>query len=184
MTKQELAAKIYEISHLTGEFKLRSGQVSHEYFDKYRFESKPEILREIARQLAPHVPAGTEILAGLEMGGIPIATALSLETGIPTVFVRKKAKDYGTCQFAEGLEIKDKKVCVIEDVITTGGQVVLSTQDLRNLGAKIDHVLCVIHRGSGHEPKLAEIGLQMTALLTMGELKAHLNLLMKWRRCQ
>jgi len=175
MTKQELAVKIYEISHLIGEFKLRSGQVSNEYFDKYRFESKPQILKEIARQMAPLIPAGTEVLAGLEMGGIPVATALSLETGIPTVFVRKKAKDYGTCQFAEGLEVKNKKVCIIEDVVTTGGQVILSTEDLRSLGAQIDSVLCVIHRGSGQEPKLAEIGLQLKALMTMNELKAHLK---------
>ncbi|HEY1078725.1 MAG TPA: phosphoribosyltransferase family protein, partial [Bdellovibrio sp.] len=134
MTKAELAKKIYDIAHLTGEFKLRSGQVSHEYFDKYRFEAQPTLLREIAKQMAPLIPVGTEILAGLEMGGIPVATALSLETGIPCVFVRKKAKDYGTCKFAEGLEIKGKKVCIIEDVVTTGGQVVLSTADLRSLG--------------------------------------------------
>lgn len=175
MTKLELARKIYEISHLTGQFKLRSGQTSTEYFDKYRFESRPEVLEEIAKQLAPLVPPGTEVLAGLEMGGIPVATALSLETGIPCAFVRKKAKDYGTCQFAEGMDLKNKKVCVIEDVITTGGQVVLSTEDLRSLGAQVNHVLCVIHRGSGKEAKLEEIGLEMRALLTMEELKAHLN---------
>ena len=113
MTRQELAKKIYDIAHLTGEFKLRSGQVSNEYFDKYRFEAQPTLLREIAKQMAPLIPAGTEILAGLEMGGIPIATALSLETGLPCVFVRKEAKEYGTCKFAEGLEISGKKVCEI-----------------------------------------------------------------------
>lgn len=174
MTKKELAQKIYEISHLTGQFKLRSGQTSTEYFDKYRFESRPEVLREIARQMAPLIPPGTEVLAGLEMGGIPVATALSLETGVPCAFVRKKAKDYGTCQFAEGLDLKNKNVCVIEDVITTGGQVVLSTEDIRSLGAKVSTVLCVIHRGSGQESKLSEIGLQMKALMTMEELKSHL----------
>jgi orotate phosphoribosyltransferase len=171
MTRQVLAKKIYEVAYITGQFKLRSGQTSHEYFDKYRFEARPEVLKEIAEHLAPLIPAGTEVLAGLEMGGIPIATALSLHTGIPCVFVRKKAKDYGTCQFAEGLDIKNKKVCIIEDVITTGGQVILSTQDLRSLGAQIEDVLCVIHRGSGDEPKLEEIGLKMKALFNMQELK-------------
>lgn len=174
MTHAELAKAIYEVAHLTGEFKLRSGQVSHEYFDKYRFEAKPELLREIARQLAPHIPPGTQALAGLEMGGIPIATALSLETGLPCVFVRKEAKEYGTCQFAEGLDIKGLKLCVVEDVITTGGQVVISSKDLRAAGALVQNVLCVIHRGSGHEPKLEAEGLQMKALMTMGDLKAHL----------
>lgn len=165
MTKQELAKKIFEVAHLTGTFTLRSGQVSHEYFDKYRFEARPELLSEIAKHMAPLIPAGTEVLAGLEMGGIPIATALSLQTGLPCVFVRKEAKEYGTCKFAEGFDIEGKKVCVVEDVVTTGGQVVLSTKDLRSLGATVNHVLCVIHRGPIFpEPKLTEIQLDLRPL--------------------
>src|ERR1700722_4267221 len=104
MTRMELAAAIFKSSYLRGDFKLRSGQKSNEYFDKYRFESEPEILAEIAKKMTPLVPKGTQVLAGLEMGGIPIATALSLESGLPAVFVRKKAKEYGTCRVAEGLE--------------------------------------------------------------------------------
>jgi orotate phosphoribosyltransferase len=172
MNRPELARKIFEISHLTGEFKLRSGQVSNEYFDKYRFEARPEVLREIAAQMVALIPPGTEALAGLEMGGIPIATALSLQTGIPCVFVRKEAKEYGTCQFAEGLEVKGKKLCIIEDVITTGGQVLLSAEDLRGLGAKVDSVLCVISRSKDSTAKLQEKGLTMRALFSMEELKA------------
>lgn len=165
MTRTELAKKIYDVAHLTGEFKLRSGQISNEYFDKYRFEAQPTLLREIAKQMVPLIPPGTEVLAGLEMGGIPIATALSLETGIPCVFVRKEAKEYGTRLFAEGLEVKGKKVLVIEDVVTTGGQVVLSTADLRSIGAVITHVLCVIHRGPQFpEPKLTEIDVTLSPL--------------------
>ncbi|WP_413292980.1 orotate phosphoribosyltransferase [Bdellovibrio sp. HCB185ZH] len=165
MTRAELAKKIYDVAHLTGEFKLRSGQISNEYFDKYRFEAQPTLLREIAKQMVPLIPPGTEVLAGLEMGGIPIATALSLETGIPCVFVRKEAKEYGTCKFAEGLEIAGKNVLVIEDVVTTGGQVVLSTADIRSLGAKVSHVLCVIHRGPQFpEPKLTEIDVTLSPL--------------------
>jgi orotate phosphoribosyltransferase len=168
--KHKLAQEIYSVAHLTGEFKLRSGLTSHEYFDKYRFESRPEILKKIAQQLAPLIPPQTELLAGLEMGGIPIATALSLETGIPVAFIRKKAKDYGTCLFAEGAEIKNKKLCIVEDVITTGGQVILSTQDLRGAGAIVENVICVIHRGTGQEPKLQEIGLNMIPLFNKTEL--------------
>ena len=175
MERKELAQRIFEISHLTGDFKLRSGQTSHEYFDKYRFESQPQILREIAKHMAPLIPKGTEVLAGLEMGGIPVATALSLETGIPCAFIRKKAKDYGTCQIAEGIDLAQKKVCLVEDVITTGGQVLLSTADLRSLGAQVEHVLCVIHRGSGQENQLKDAGLHMQALMTMQDLKAHLK---------
>lgn len=175
ISKPELAKKIFETAHITGNFKLRSGTTSTEYFDKYRFEAQPELLAAIAEHLAPLIPKDTDALAGLEMGGIPIATALSLKTGIPVVFVRKEAKDYGTCQFAEGLEVKGKKLTIIEDVITTGGQVILSAKDLKSLGAEIKTVLCVIHRGSGQEPKLEEAGLEMRALLTMSELKAHLK---------
>lgn len=171
LSRKDLSRKIYEISHLKGQFKLRSGQVSQEYFDKYRFESQPELLAEIAKQMAPMIPAGTEILAGLELGGVPVATALSLHTGLPVVFVRKKAKDYGTCQFAEGIDIKNKTLCVIEDVITTGGQVLLSAQDLRQSGAKVKDVLCVIYRGPQPEVALSGEGLKMQSLFTAEELK-------------
>lgn len=175
ISKSQLAQRIYETAHITGNFKLRSGLTSNEYFDKYRFEARPDLLAEIAEHMAPLIPKDTEALAGLEMGGIPIATALSLKTGLPVVFVRKEAKEYGTCQFAEGLDVKGKKLTIIEDVITTGGQVILSANDLKSIGAKVDTVLCVIHRGSGHEPKLIEAGLNMKALMTMEELKAHLR---------
>ena len=172
MTRSQLAAKIFEVAHLTGEFKLRSGQTSKEYFDKYRFEARPELLTAIANQATPLIPTDTQALAALEMGGIPIATALSLKTGLPVVFVRKEAKDYGTCKFAEGLEVEGKKLLIIEDVVTTGGQVVSSTNDLRGLGAKVDKVLCVINRSQGRTEKLTEIGLELMALFTMEELKA------------
>lgn len=117
------------------------------------------------------IPSDTEYLAGLEMGAIPIATALSMASGIPAIFVRKKAKEYGTCQFAEGAEINNKRLLVIEDVVTSGGQLITSTEDLRKAGAHIDHALCVILR----EPKAASILLEnkikLNALFTMDELK-------------
>lgn len=173
MDKKTLAKKIYEVAHLTGEFKLRSGLTSQEYFDKYRFEARPELLGEIAAQMKALIPKETQALAALEMGGIPIATALSLLTGLPCVFVRKEAKQYGTCKFAEGLDIKGLQLTIIEDVITTGGQVLLSAEDLRAMGADIKDVLCVIDRG-GSEEKLKAAGLKMHALFNMAELKAHL----------
>lgn len=170
MTHQELAQKIYTVCHLTGDFLLRSGQRSTEYFDKYRFESQPHLLKEIATQMKTLIPPGTEVLAALEMGGVPVGTALSLATGIPCVFVRKSAKEYGTCQFAEGLDIKNKKICIIEDVITSGGQVLLSTADLRKLGALADTVLCVIHRGGEPaETKLKESGLTLKPLFVRSD---------------
>jgi len=169
--EKELAQKIYEISHLTGSFLLRSGKTSNEYFDKYQFECQPTLLKQIALEIKDLIPKGTELLAGLEVGGIPIATALSLETGIPTVLVRKEAKNYGTAKLAEGPNIEGKKICIIEDVITTGGQVALSTKDLRERGAIIDTVLCVIYRGSNpdSEKKIVESSLNMKALFTKAQ---------------
>lgn len=173
MTKNALAEKIFHTAYLTGNFKLRSGQTSHEYFDKYRFEANPVLLREIAEHMKQLVPVGTQVLAGLEMGGIPVATALSFATGLPCAFIRKEAKSYGTCLLAEGADVRGKRVCIIEDVITTGGQVVLSTQDLRDIGAHVLDVLCVIHRGQTPEPKLANIGLNLRALFKMEELTVY-----------
>jgi orotate phosphoribosyltransferase len=175
MERKGLAARIYNISHLTGSFTLRSGQVSNEYFDKYLFESDPILLVDIASEMAKLVPEGMEILAGLEMGAIPVATVISIKTGIPAVFVRKKAKEYGTCKFAEGVDINGKTLCVIEDVITTGGQVVLSTNDLRGSGAKVEHVLCVIERDIKGRENLEKAGLTLHSLFTMDELKESVN---------
>ena len=173
MQSRELAHSIFKVAHLTGEFKLRSGLTSKEYFDKYRFEAQPELLKKIAEAMKPLIPPGTEVLAGLEMGGIPVATALSLESGIPVVFVRKKAKDYGTCRVAEGLEsLRGVRICIIEDVITTGGQVVLSAEDLRREGAKVQDVLCVISRQQGGEENLQKAGLLMKSLFNQEQLKA------------
>jgi orotate phosphoribosyltransferase len=171
MNKKTLAGKVYEVSHLTGTFKLRSGLISSEYFDKYLFESNPAILDEICTRMIKLIPDGTEILAGLEMGGIPIATILSAKTGLPVVFVRKKAKEYGTCKLAEGTDVAGKNLCIIEDVITTGGQVVLSTKDLRGFGAEVEHVLCVIERDEKSRDILGKEGLILHSLFTMAELK-------------
>ncbi len=172
MDRIQLAQNLYKASYLTGDFLLRSGQRSKEYFDKYRFESDPRLLREIAKHMVALLPKGIDGIAGLEVGGIPIATALSLETGLPVCFVRKEAKGYGTCQFAEGFEVHGKNLCVIEDVVTSGGQVIMSTQDLRKAGAIIKNVICVIDREQGGREKLAAIDLEMKALFTMTELKS------------
>ncbi|MEO5722770.1 MAG: phosphoribosyltransferase family protein, partial [Ilumatobacteraceae bacterium] len=149
---------------------LRSGQVAGEYFDKYRFESQPRLLDEIAAEMVPLIPTDTEVLAGLELGGVPIATALSLRTGIPAAFVRKQAKTYGTARLAEGIDVDGKVVTVVEDVITTGGQVVISTNQLRDLGAIVSHVVCVIDRSPDGAGALVGAGLTVAALLTKAQL--------------
>lgn len=173
MTKAELARRIYEVAHLEGEFLLRSGQVSHEYFDKYRFESDPELLAAIAEQMEALLPDGTQWLAGLELGGVPLATALSLRTGLPVLFVRKEAKPYGTQRLAEGGDFAGSRITVIEDVITTGGQVIESTQALAELGADVAGVLCVIDREAGGRENIAQAGWELRSVFTKGELESY-----------
>ncbi|GJM23023.1 MAG: orotate phosphoribosyltransferase [Planctomycetota bacterium] len=171
MNRNELARAIYETAHLTGTFTLRSGTVSHEYFDKYLFEANPKLLKAIAEGMAEQVPSGIDALAGLEMGGIPLVTMLSQITGLPALFVRKQAKQYGTAKLAEGGEVEGRKLLVVEDVITSGGQVVISTGDMRKLGATIEQCVCVIDRQAGGREALAEGGIALSSLFTMSELK-------------
>lgn len=170
MDRTALAHSIRDIATLTGTFTLRSGLTASTYFDKYRFEADPTLLAAVAEAMVPLIPADTEVLAGLEMGGIPIATALSLESGLPAAFVRKEAKRYGTCQLAEGSAIDGKSVLVVEDVVTTGGQLLLSIADLRERGADITHALCAIDRGQGGAEALAAIGVTLLPLLTRADL--------------
>jgi orotate phosphoribosyltransferase len=170
--RADLVRRIYDVAHLTGTFTLRSGRVSNEYFDKYQFESDPVLLADIAEAMAALVPEGTEVLAGLEMGGIPVATALSRVTGLPTAFVRKKAKEYGTARFAEGAAVEGRRVLVVEDVVTSGGQVVLSTADLRRIGAEVTDVVCVIDRSEGGGEALAAEGLTLHSVVDRSDLEA------------
>ncbi|WP_028560838.1 orotate phosphoribosyltransferase [Paenibacillus pinihumi] len=170
MERIELAKEIFKTAHLTGTFKLRSGKESDHYFDKYLFESNPRLLAAIADHLIPHIPQNTEILAGLEMGGIPVATALSLRTGLPVVFVRKKAKAYGTCKLAEGAAIGGKNVTIIEDVVTTGGQILLSAADLKTYSANVNDVIAVIEREQAGRTNLEDAGLSFHSLFKMEEL--------------
>jgi orotate phosphoribosyltransferase len=170
--RDELASRLQKVCRLTGHFVLRSGQVSDFYFDKYQFESDPELLKAVADLAGPLVPSDTELLAGLELGGVPVATALSLALGIPQILVRKEAKTYGTAKLAEGPDFSGRRLLVVEDVITTGGQVVKSTDDLRALGGKVETVLCVIDRrpDPGAPDKLSEAGLSVLSLFNTADL--------------
>ncbi len=172
MTNNGLAQHIYQIAHLKGEFLLRSGVLSDQYFDKYRFEAEPKLLREIALQLAPLVPADTDALAGLEMGGIPLATMLSQVTGLPTRFVRKEAKSYGTCKLAEGGDIAGLRLLIVEDVVTSGGQIVKSAEQLRARGAIVTDALCVIDRLATGVENLTAAGTTLTPLFTIDQLRS------------
>jgi orotate phosphoribosyltransferase len=166
-----LAARVYAASHLSGSFVLRSGRTADRYFDKYRFESDPALLADIVEALVPLMPAGIDGLAGLELGGVPLATMLSSVTGMPAFFVRKQPKKYGTERICEGGDISGRQLLIVEDVITTGGQVVLSAQDLRSEGGIVAHALCVIDRQGGGAEVVGAEGIALHALFTMSELE-------------
>jgi len=168
--KPILAAHIASVASLRGEFILRSGAVANEYFDKYRFEGNPQLLDAIAQHLSQLIPQGTQALAGLELGGVPIATALCLRTGLPAVFVRKRAKEYGTRQLAEGRDVRGLRLLLVEDVVTSGGQIIASAGDLRGLGARVTDAVCVINRESGGEAALAAAGITLHSLFTKADL--------------
>ena len=170
--RAELASRVYRASHLTGTFVLRSGRTSHEYFDKYLFEADPVLLYDVAAALAELVPDGVDAVAGLELGGIPLATVVSQITGVPALFVRKEAKTYGTCRLAEGGEVDGRRLAVVEDVVTSGGQLLESCAALRERGAQIEAVLAVIDRHQGGREALEAEGLQFRSVLTMDQLRA------------
>ncbi len=172
MDRTTLARRIAELAYLQGSFVLRSGVNADVYFDKYQFESDPDTLRAVAAGPEPLIPPGAELLAGLELGGVPVATALSLATGIPAVFVRKQAKAYGTAKLAEGPPIDGRRLLVVEDVVTSGGQIVESVSQLRDLGATITTAVCVIDRQQGGIENLAAAGVELRALFTRADLES------------
>lgn len=162
----ELARDIDARCRLHGTFTLRSGRVTDEYFDKYLFESDPDLLRRVVGEMAPLVPSESEMLGGLELGGVPIAAVLSQMLGLPALFVRKKAKEYGTRRLAEGGDPSGRAVTLVEDVITTGGAVAAAARALRSLGATVTTVVCAIDRSGLDANALAAEGLEVRSVLT------------------
>ena len=166
----ELTQQIRDVAYLTGEFKLRSGKISNFYWDKYRFESDPVLLSAIAKEMAQRLPKGVDGLAGLELGGIPLATALSLQTGHPCYYVRKAPKDYGTCNLIEGGVREGANLVVIEDVITTAGQVCASIEQMRAEGLAVEHVIAAIDRQAGGAERINALGCTFASVFTLAEL--------------
>ena len=167
----KLAARIRATSQISGRFVLRSGLVSETYFDKYQFESDPQLLLAIAEAMRPLVPLGIQVLAGLEMGGIPIVTMLSQVSGIPASFIRKEPKKYGTCRYAEGTSLQGKRFILVEDVVSSGGAIIDAIAKLRADGLFPEAALCVIDRQTGGKEALETQGLPLISLLTLDDVK-------------
>ena len=171
VNRPELARRIRAASFLTGRFKLRSGQTSSFYWDKYRFESDPVLLSAIVDELENLLPSAFDKLAGLELGGVPLATGLSLKTGKPCLFVRKEAKPYGTCNLVEGGFQAGETAVAVEDVVTTAGQMCESIAGMREAGLQVQHAVCVIDRQQGGEENLKGIGCALQAVFSLEDLE-------------
>lgn len=154
-----------------GTFTLASGRRSSYYVDIKMASCRPATLRAIARSLQAKV-ADAEVLAGVELGAVPILVALALETGLPYAIVRKKAKEHGTGRRIEGAEVRGKRVLVVEDVTTTGGSVLDAVRLLRDEGATVDRVETVVDRGEGATEALRAAGVTLGALVAAPDLLA------------
>ena len=170
MTHEQLAKRIAEVALLRGEFTLRSGRKSNYYLDKYLFETQPDILRALGDRFAKHVDASVDRLAGAELGGIPLVTAAGMATGKPTVLIRNQKKDYGTAKQLEGKLNKGERVLIVEDIATTGGQVLEAAKVLRDAGAEVVKIVAVIDRQEGARENIEKAGFEFGSLMTKTDL--------------
>ena len=172
MTDAELRRALKDHAYLEGDFVLRSGRRSRYYLDKYRFETRPDLLRELGERLAAeireHEPESARI-AGPELGAVALAAAASLESGLPFVIVRKDAKGYGTDNRLEGVFEPGEQVCLVEDVVTSGGAAVSAVQALREAGLRCSNAVCVVDREEGGVDELARHAVRLRRLFTASD---------------
>jgi orotate phosphoribosyltransferase len=173
VTREELARGLRAAAYLEGDFVLRSGRRSKYYLDKYRFETRPDLLGPLGEALAAavreHEPEATR-LAGPELGAVALAAATSLQSGLPFLIVRKAAKDYGTANRLEGVHEEGESVCLIEDVVTSGGAAIDAIQALRDVGLRVSTAICVVDREEGGVDELARHAVRLRPLFLASEL--------------
>lgn len=171
MDKAQIARRICEAALLHGDFTLRSGRKSRYYLDKYLFETQPDILKALGDLFAQHVEKGkVDRVAGAELGGIPLVTAASMATGLPSVLIRNQKKDYGTAKQLEGKLDKGDRIVIVEDIATTGGQVLEAAKVLRDLGAVVVKIVAVIDRQEGARENIEVAGFKFESLFTKTDL--------------
>jgi orotate phosphoribosyltransferase len=170
----ELAGAIRDAALLEGDFLLRSGRRSSYYLDKYRFATRPDLLRTLGAAIAAAVrefePAAVR-LAAPELGAVPLAAAASLAAELPFVIVRGAAKDHGTGNRIEGLFESGERVCLIEDVVTAGGAALEAVEALRAAGLDVSTVVCVVDREEGGADALARAAVRLRPLLLASEVR-------------
>jgi len=168
---RELGRELVKASYLKGDFILRSGKRSNRYFDKFLFETDPAVLQRLGKHLAGLVPAETQRLAAPELGAVLLGGAVSMESGLPLVLVRKEPKGYGTSKQIEGRFEPGDRVTVIEDVVTTGGDSLRSAQVLRDAGLEVIHLVVVLDRGEGGEDNIKAAGIPYSPLFRVADLE-------------
>jgi len=169
MDKQELARRIKAVAYLEGDFLLRSGRRSKYYMDKYLFETQPDILTELGRLFAEKA-ADADRIAGAELGGVALAAAAAMASGKPFIIVRNAKKDYGTSKMMEGKLEKGERILLVEDIATTGGQVLEAAKVLTEAGATVTKIVCTIDRQEGARENIEGAGYKFEALLTKADL--------------
>ena len=174
MTREELAAAIADAAYLEGDFLLRSGRRSRYYLDKYRFETRPDLLGPIGAAIAAAVsqqaPEATR-LAGPELGAVALSAAASLAGGLPFLIVRGAAKEYGTANRLEGVFEPGEQVCLVEDVVTSGGAAIEAVEALREAGLEVRNAVCVVDREEGGIDALARAAVRLEPLFRASELR-------------
>jgi orotate phosphoribosyltransferase len=173
LTDAELRDALRAHAYLEGDFLLRSGRRSRYYLDKYRFETRPDLLGPLGERIAAvahEFEPEAERLAGPELGAVALAASASLASGLPFLIVRKEAKGYGTGNRLEGLFEEGELVCLVEDVVTSGGAALEAVEALREAGLRVGTAVCVVDREEGGADSLARVGVRLRPLFRASEL--------------
>lgn len=168
--REAVARRIAEVALLRGEFTLRSGRKSNFYLDKYLFETQPDVLAALGAMFAEKLPPETDRLAGPELGAVALAAATSMHAGKPFVLVRNSKKGYGSGKLVEGVLKPGDRVVIIEDILTTGGQIVEAAKTLEAAGAKVIKMLGTIDRLEGARENIEAAGYSYESLFTIKDL--------------
>jgi len=170
MNRNELIRRIKESAYLEGDFVLRSGKKSKYYIDKYLFETRPDILKALAEEFAKHVTDDVNLIAGAELGGVALAAATAMQAGKSWIIIRNSKKGYGTGKMIEGVLKKGDGVLLVEDIATTGGQVIEAAKVITGAGAEVKKIICVIDRKQGAAENITSAGYKLDSILTKDDL--------------
>ncbi len=170
MDREQLLKRIKETAYLEGDFTLRSGKKSKYYLDKYLFETCPDILSTLAMELAKFVTEDVTLIAGAELGGVALAAVTAIASDRNWVIIRNSKKGYGTSKMVEGVLTAGDVVLLVEDIATTGGQVLEAARIIKEAGATVKRIVCVIDREEGAVENITGAGYDFHSIMTKDDL--------------